>query len=165
MVKNPPANAGDLYSIPKSGRSHREGNGNSFQYSCLGNPTEEPGGLQSKGSKRIRHDWATEHTGVKVGFLGGSVVNNSPANADVDSIPGPGKIPWRRKWQSTPVFLPERFHGQRSLVSYSSWGHKNWTWLSTHTHFYFCCPSFGLGNYYQDQCYKPFFPYFLHGVL
>ena len=56
--------------------------------------TEEPGGLQSKGSKRIRHDSATEHTAVKVGFLGGSVVNNWPANAgDVDSIPGPGKIP------------------------------------------------------------------------
>ena len=27
-----------------------------------------------------------------------------------------GKIPWRRKWQPTPVFLPEKFHGQRSLA-------------------------------------------------
>ena len=34
------------------------------------------------------------------------------------------KIPWRRKWQSTPVFLPGKFHGQRSLVSYTPWGHK-----------------------------------------
>ena len=34
------------------------------------------------------------------------------------------KIPWRRKWQPTPVFLPGKFHGQRSLVGYSSWGHK-----------------------------------------
>ena len=35
-----------------------------------------------------------------------------------------GKIPWRRKWQPTRVFLPGEFHGQRSLVSYSPWGHK-----------------------------------------
>ena len=31
---------------------------------------------------------------------------------------------WRRKWQPTPVFLPEKFHGWRSLESYSPWGHK-----------------------------------------
>ena len=31
------------------------------------------------------------------------------------------KIPWRRKWQPTLVFLPGKFHGQRSLVSYSPW--------------------------------------------
>ena len=35
-----------------------------------------------------------------------------------------GKIPWRRKWQPTPVFLPGKFHGQRSLVGYSSQNHK-----------------------------------------
>ena len=35
-----------------------------------------------------------------------------------------GKIPWRRKWQPTPVCLPEKFHGQSSLVGYSSWGRK-----------------------------------------
>ena len=35
-----------------------------------------------------------------------------------------GKIPWRRKWQPTPVLLPEKFHGQRSLVSYSPWNRK-----------------------------------------
>ena len=34
------------------------------------------------------------------------------------------KIPWRRKWQCTPVFLPGKFHGQRNLLCYSSWGHK-----------------------------------------
>ena len=33
-------------------------------------------------------------------------------------------IPWRRKWQSTPVFLPGEFHGQRSLASYSPWARK-----------------------------------------
>ena len=35
-----------------------------------------------------------------------------------------GKIPWRRKWQPTLVFLPGDSHGQRSLVDYSPWGHK-----------------------------------------
>ena len=35
-----------------------------------------------------------------------------------------GKIPWRRKWESTPVFLPGESHGQRSLVGYSSKGLK-----------------------------------------
>ena len=34
------------------------------------------------------------------------------------------KIFWRRKWQSTPAFLPGKSHGQRSLVGYSPWGHK-----------------------------------------
>ena len=34
-----------------------------------------------------------------------------------------GKIPWRRKWQPTPVFLPGEFYGQRSVASYSPWGH------------------------------------------
>ena len=38
--------------------------------------------------------------------------------------PWVGKMPWRRKWQSTPVFLPGELHGQRSLVGYSPWGHK-----------------------------------------
>ena len=36
--------------------------------------------------------------------------------------PWVGKIPWRRKWQPIPVFLPEKSHGQRSLADYSPWG-------------------------------------------
>ena len=34
------------------------------------------------------------------------------------------KIPWRRKWQPTPVLLPGKSHGWRGLVGYSPWGHK-----------------------------------------
>ena len=45
VVKNPLANAGDTTSILGSGRSLGEGNGNPLQYSCLQNPTDEPGGL------------------------------------------------------------------------------------------------------------------------
>ena len=40
VVKNPPANAGDVGSIHESGRSPREGNGNPPQYSCLANPMD-----------------------------------------------------------------------------------------------------------------------------
>ena len=45
------------------------------------------------------------------------------------------KIPWRRKWQPTPVFLPGEYHGQRSLAGYSPWGCKEsdtTEWLNTH---------------------------------
>ena len=35
------------------------------------------------------------------------------------------EILWGRKWQPTPVFLPGKFHGQRSLVGFSPWGCKN----------------------------------------
>ena len=46
-----------------------------------------------------------------------------------------GKIPWSRKWQPTPVFLPGKFHGQRSLAGYSLWGHKESDMAEcTHTH-------------------------------
>ena len=38
--------------------------------------------------------------------------------------PRVGKIPWRRKWQPTPVFLPGESHGQRNLVGYSPWDRK-----------------------------------------
>ena len=38
--------------------------------------------------------------------------------------PRVGKIPWSRKWRSTPVLLPGKSHGQKSLVGYSPWGHK-----------------------------------------
>ena len=50
-------NAGDLGSIPGEGRSPGEGNGNPLQYSCLEIPmTEHPGGLQSMGLQRVRHN-------------------------------------------------------------------------------------------------------------
>ena len=39
------------------------------------------------------------------------------------------KIPWRKKWQPTPVFLPGESHGQRSLAGYSPWGRKSRTWI------------------------------------
>ena len=58
VVKNPPANTrntGDVGSIPGSGRSSGGGNGNPLQYFAREIPwTEEPGGLESMGSQRVR---------------------------------------------------------------------------------------------------------------
>ena len=62
-VKTLPAVRVDLSSIPGLGRSPGGGHGNSLQYPCLESPwTEEPGGLQSMGSQKVRHDWATKHS-------------------------------------------------------------------------------------------------------
>ena len=56
------------------------------------------------------------------------MVRNLPSAAgdarDMDLGPWVRKIPWKRKWQPTPEFLPGKPHGQRSLVSYSPWGHR-----------------------------------------
>ena len=67
------------------------------------------------------------------------VVKNPPANAGDTRCgfdPWVKEIPWRRKWQPTPVFLPGVSHGQRSLAGYSPWDCKESDtseWLSTHT--------------------------------
>ena len=53
VVKNPPANAGDVSSIPGSGKPPAEGNSNPLQYSCLGNPMDRGvWQLQSMGSQK-----------------------------------------------------------------------------------------------------------------
>ena len=59
--------------------------------------TEEPGRLQSMGSLRVRHDWATSLSLFTF-------------------------MHWRRKWQPTPVFLSEESQGRRSLVGCRLWG-------------------------------------------
>ena len=63
------------------------------------------------------------------GFPGDSVIKNPPANArdagDTGLTAGSGRCPWKRKRQSTPVFLLEKSHGQRGLAGYSPWGFKN----------------------------------------
>ena len=159
MIKNPPANAGHMGSIPGLGRSPGEGNGKGspspspLPFSpllsfCLPLPllcaphkavieesyllwkrtprnhtintyyrgasekamaphsstlawripwTEEPGGLQSMGSLRVGHDWATSLSLFTF-------------------------IHWGRKWQPTPVFLPGESQGRGSLVGCHLWG-------------------------------------------
>ena len=60
------------------------------------------------------------------GSPGGSDGKESACNAG-DWV---GKIPWRREWQPTSVFLPGESHGQRSLVDHTPWITRSQTWLS-----------------------------------
>ena len=59
--------------------------------------TEEPGRLQSMGSRRVRHDWATSLSLFTF-------------------------MHWRRQWHPTPVFLPGESQGRQSLVGCRLWG-------------------------------------------
>ena len=58
VIKNPPANAGDTGSVPGSGRSPGEGNGNLLAWRIPW--TEEPGRLQSMGLQRVGHNLVTQ---------------------------------------------------------------------------------------------------------
>ena len=75
---------------------------------------------------------------VFMGFPGGSDSKASACSAgDLGSIPGLGRSPWGRLGSPLQCSCLENPHGQRSLVGYSLWGHKELDttkWLSTHTH-------------------------------
>ena len=77
-------------------------------------------------------------TPVFLGFPGGSVSKESTLQCRRPGFnPWVGKIPWRRAWQPTPVFLPGESHGQRSLAGYSPWCRKEsdmTEWLSIAHH-------------------------------
>ena len=92
--------------------------------------TGRPDMLQFMGSQRVGHDWATE-----LNWLCNSWDRLCTSHHEVlawsQVVWGRHihelnlwvkKIPLSRKWQPTPVFLPGKFHGQRSLVGYSPWG-------------------------------------------
>ena len=65
-----------------------------------------------------------------VWLLGGTVVKRfNRSRFD----PWVRKIPWRRKWQPTPVFLPGEFHAQRNLTGYNPWGCRvRYDWVTKH---------------------------------
>ena len=72
-----------------------------------------------------------------VDFPGDSDGEVSVCNAgDLGLIPELERFPWRRKWQPPPVLLPGKPHGQRSLVGYSPWGHKE-SDMTERFHFHF----------------------------
>ena len=60
--------------------------------------------------------------------IGGAVVKDPPASArearQLGLIPESGRSPWSRKWQPTPIYLLQKFHGQSSLVGFSPRGQK-----------------------------------------
>ena len=60
---------------------------------------------------------------------------------------------WRRQWHPTPILLPGKSHGQRSLVGCSPWGHEESdTTEQLHFHFSFSCIGEGNGNPLQCSC-------------
>ena len=111
-------------------------------------------------------------------FPGGADIKASGCNVgDLGSIPGfdpwVRKIPWRRKRQPTPVFLPGESHGRRSLVGYSPQVAKSWTRLSRTrlSNFNRCihispndpAPSLSMAEYYSTVCI--FHVFFIHSSV
>ena len=86
-------------------------------------------------------------------FPGGSDVKEYACSAgDARFDPWVRKIPWRRIWQPTPVFLPGKSHGWRSLTGYSPWGRKE---SDTTERLHFTLgrsPGEGNGNLLQHSC-------------
>ena len=88
--------------------------------------TAEPGGLQSMGSLRVGHDWATSLSLFTF-------------------------MHWRRQWQPTPALLLGKSLGWRSLIGCSPWGHKK-SDTTERLHFYFSLSCIGEGNVDPLQC-------------
>ena len=98
--------------------------------------TQQPSICRVPRLQPLQHHLAY-HSGLC--FPGGAVVKSPSANAGdargAGSIPALGRSPWTRKWQLTPIFLPGKLHGQRSLVGYSTWGcNESDRTEHTHTH-------------------------------
>ena len=88
---------------------------------------EEPGRLQSMGSRRVGHDWATSLSLFTFMY-------------------------WRRKWQPTPVFLPRESQGWGSLVGCRLWGHRVGHDWATSLSLFTLCIGEGNGNPLQYSC-------------
>ena len=102
--------------------------------------TEEPGRLESIGSHRVRHDWSNMYAYAHTTWeglprwLSGKESTRQCKRRRFN--PWVGKVSWRRKWLPTPVLLPRKSHGRRSLASYSPWGDTelSTTWWLNNCH-------------------------------
>ena len=149
--KESACSAGDLGSIPGLVRSPGEGKGNQYSC-LENPMDRGAWRATVHGVARVRHDLATKPPRPpllmypylctrpslgncyhfrfdailrSMGFAGGSVVKNPPAMQETQAMQVWSlgqEDPRRGKWQPTPVFLPVKSHGQRSLAGYSSWG-------------------------------------------
>ena len=111
-----------------------EGNGNPLQYSCLENSRD--GGAW----------WAAIYGVTQSQTWLKRLSSSSSSNSHK-----------RRKWQPTPVFLLGEFHGQKSLVGYSPWGHKEsdmteWLTLSTLVRTAGSCSGHELAGCAEKKC-------------
>ena len=89
--------------------------------------TGSVGSIPVQGTKIPHALWYGQE--IKTGFPGGSDDKESDCNVgDLGLIPGfdpwVRKVPWRKEWLPTPVFLPAELHGQRRLAGCSPWGYK-----------------------------------------
>ena len=123
--KESSCNAGDLSLIPELRRSLGKGNGYLLQYSCLENPMDR--GAWQATVHGVTKSWTQlKQLSMYLSciFLVAQTVKRLPTMRETRVRSCVGKIPWRRKWQPTPVFLPGKSHGQRFLLGYSPWGCK-----------------------------------------
>ena len=91
--------------------------------------TEESGRLQAMGLQRVGHDWVIKqqlffpiiinYTTASLGAQQSRICLQCRSCRRLGFDPWVGKIPWRRAWLPTPVFLPGESHEQRSLAGYS----------------------------------------------
>ena len=108
--------------------------------------TGEPGGLPSMGRTESDTTEATQQQQQQTASLVAQTVKGLPTMQETRVRFLGGEIPWRRQWQPTPVLLPGKSHGWRSLVGYSPWGCKESdTTERLHFHFHFevaqSCPT------------------------
>ena len=93
---------------------------------------------------------------VQAGFPCGSLLKYPPTMWELQEMgfdPWVGKIPWRRAWHPTPVFLPGKSHGRRSLVGCRPWGREELdTTERLHFPFSLACIEEGNGNPLQCSC-------------
>ena len=105
-----------------------EWNGNPLQHTCLEKPMDWRAWWPIvHRSQRARHTWSN------LGHMHASLPQTSLGVQTLENLLPMQKIwvwsllqedPWRREWLPNPVFWPGEFHGQKSLVGYSQWGHK-----------------------------------------
>ena len=129
---------------PLPGRDHPDPSW-CHQHLGLSGPVGASGGLgegpqTSQGLKGRGPDW---ELGLPRWLIGKESTRQRRSCRRPRFDPWVRKIPWRRKWQSTPVFWPGESHGQRSLVGYSPRGGKEWDTterLSMHACQWSSCP-------------------------
>ena len=100
-----------------------------------------------------------------MGFPRGSDSKESACNAEDLGSTWVGKIPWRKAWQSTSVFLPGESHGQRSLENYSPWVAESDTteYLSVSTAAYM--PLYNIPQFLYPFTYHGHLGYYPFGII
>ena len=132
-----------------------EGDGTPLQYSCLENPMD--GGARwaavhgvAKSQTRLTC-WTTtscHHRLLSVSLFLSSCLRGG----NFCFLKTPDRFPWRGQWHLTPVLLPGKSHGRRSVVGCSPWGRKSRTTERLHFHFLLSCIGEGNGNPLQCSC-------------